>query len=232
MLIFWSSHKQQFARQGAFVELCPLCNQEQPFALYDVSQTDRIYGVKIAETVVDKFCSCEVCGFSMGLHKKDQIQIDSDWQISDGLAALANTLVYPLADQNAKMISHDTILVLLRRIASTKASFDVNIRPMNFLFALLASILTGGLFATLASNGFRFSSTDAFGHGFMGAIAGFGICLLALSIRDLIYHNKTKREKELRFFMGKLNLSVNDVKAVSDALASKEHKIKAIVESL
>jgi len=232
MLIFWSTHKQDLIRQGACVGECPLCNQEQAIAVYNVSQTDRVYGMKLAETLVNKLIACEVCGGTFQIPKKANIKVDSEWKISDGLAALADKCGHTLADRNIEMVNRKSIEALLRRIASTRASLDISISPKNFLLSILLGIVAAGLLTLISSVGFSILPVDTFGHGFIGLFGGFILSVVGLPVRDLVKFNKTKRADELRYFMKKLNLTKDDLRKVSDSLPSKDFKIQGLVANL
>lgn len=232
IFIFFSSHNQHFKQTGSYIEHCSECKQEQPHALYEISQTDAIYGIKVKDTLLSKIVACEICGNAKQINKKTVIKFGSPWTIDISIADLAHQINYVLADQSLTAVNKNSVTALVNRIASTKDSLDIAVSLVGWLCAVAGAITLGLVLGLLSHLGLNILGGDTLAHIFAGIWIGFFLGLITPTVIQLIQHNKTKRLAELKFYMSKLRIGSDEVKQYVKEMPSMNNKARDLIRLL
>ena len=90
----------------------------------------------------------------------------------------------------------------------------------------------GAILGLLRHLGVKVFHLDALGHVFLGVFIGGFLGLLVATIAKLVRHNKVKRRDELRLYMEKLNLSIDNIRQYAEAVPSADTKLTDLLNSL
>lgn len=230
MFFIHSSHVKSLARKGSYISPCPMCRQEQPHSLYDMTQRDAIYGLKIKDTVVDRLSLCEICGAATWVGKKTCISVGPPWAITTPIEELAKATGYTLVDPQLAPVNKNTVEALLRRIANTPNSRDIVVPPIGYAIALLAAAACGALCWWLGENSIALFSQDPVNQTFVGIAGGGLVGLIVPTGWKLKQHNKGKRKDELLSFMKKLALTLEHIKTCAAEMRPHDYKVAILVE--
>ncbi len=227
-MFFLSIHTQRIKAIGYRVSDCPACVQQQPFGVYELSQSDALYGITVKNTILQRFERCEVCGTINPLDKKAEVAMAADWQPGDSITTLASATGVPLVDPDVNPINDATIVALIQRVMSLEHKFDGNITVMGWV----AGVVVGGVIGWIAWHAGLAIGKDDFQNviflGFPSAITG----IVVRTVREIRESNRNMYHDELAFSAQKWGLTVNRIREALDRRMVNSEKADRILDRL
>lgn len=226
------SHTQYTQVIGYRLHDCHACDQQQPFGVYELTQSDAIYGIKIMDTLLQRFESCEVCGTVNPLNKKAAVSMTTEWRVGVPIENLAQLTGVQVRDPNRHPINDKSLTALMSRVMSMAHKFDGNITIMGWAAGVIGGVVGGAiawvLWLVSVAIGTDKLETLAVLCPTLGILAG----IIIRTITEIAARNRDMYHNELLFSMRKWGISVDRIGQALDREMVNSEKADRILQRL
>ncbi|MBI1310268.1 hypothetical protein GC176_03095 [bacterium] len=231
-MFIYSSHKQFLTLLGYCIQECSLCGQQQPTGVYELTQTDAVYGIELKDTVLQRLLCCEVCGSADAVHRKEPVpQHTLHWPIGQPLSQLAELTGQTLATSAIEPINDHTLVAMMKRALSVRKSAEGQISLKGILTGI-SGVVVGGTAGWIAfACGIEIGKDD-FQNTVLGVLVGGLSGISYQTIKEIRAANRSLHRDELLPFMLRWSVTATQLQTALDREMVNDDRFDRLVDSV